>query len=147
MDIFKNFGEFFWNFWEFLENFLEDFFGVMFLEKILGGFYWDKFFWRNFLGGIFGGGIFWEEIFGRNSLFTLLKLFEYERDWFVCQDFGFCQDFVWKHKEGRIWIFRSVWVSFIVLLRCMYQLFSWWTVAFSVRSSSTVEHGRKINKI
>ena len=90
LDIFKNFGEFFWNFWEFLENFLEDFFGVMFLEKILGGFYWDKFFWRNFLGGIFGGGIFWEEIFGRNSLFTLLKsakLFESEMDWCFCQDF------------------------------------------------------------
>ena len=30
--------------------------------------FFEKFFGRNFLGGIF-----WEEFFGRNSLFTLLK--------------------------------------------------------------------------
>ena len=38
---------------------------------------------RIVLGGFFGGEIFWEELFGRNSLFTLLKLFEYERFWFL----------------------------------------------------------------
>ena len=44
----------FWNFWG---NFLKVFFGGMFMEEFLG---------RIFLGGFFG----------RNSLFTLLKLFE-----------------------------------------------------------------------
>ena len=58
-------------------NFLEGFFVRTFFEKFLGGFFWEKFFL---------GGIFWKELFGRNYLFTLLKLFEYERDWFVCQD-------------------------------------------------------------
>ena len=54
----------------------------------------------NFLEGFFGrkifGGFFWEDFFGRNSFFTLLKstkLFEYGNNLFVCQDFGFCQDF------------------------------------------------------
>ena len=45
------------------------------------------FFGRNFLGWFFLGGI-------------LLKLFEYGRNWFVCQDFGFCQDFVPKERKG-----------------------------------------------
>ena len=44
---------------------------------------------------------FWEKLFGRNSLFISLKLFEYERDWFVCKDFVFCQDFVSMEKEGK----------------------------------------------
>ena len=46
--------------------------------------FWRNVFGRNFLGGRtfwekFLGGIFWEDFFGRNSLFTLLKLFEYGR--------------------------------------------------------------------
>ena len=45
------------------------------MEGFLGGF-----FWRNFLGGFFGGNILGGIFLGRNSLFTLLKLFEYERD-------------------------------------------------------------------
>ena len=71
------FGEFIWNFLDhffagmFVEEFLEGFFGRIFFEKFLGRFFWEKFFW---------GGIFWKELFGRNYLFTLLKLFEYERD-------------------------------------------------------------------
>ena len=35
---------------------------------------------RIVLGEIFWEDVFWEELFVRNSLFTLLKLFEYERD-------------------------------------------------------------------
>ena len=55
--------------------------------------------------GEFFGRIFWEDFFGRNSLFTLIKaakLFEYGRNLFVSQDFGFCQDFVSMHKEGNL---------------------------------------------
>ena len=44
-----------------------------------------------------------EDFFGRNSL-----LFEYGRNWFVCQNFGFCQDFVSMEKEGRGQEFRSL---------------------------------------
>ena len=79
-------------------------------RNFLGGFSCKKSFGRNFLGGIFLGGIFWEELFGRNSLFTLLKLFHYERDCYVCQDFGFCQNFVSRQKKDgrtRIQILRS----------------------------------------
>ena len=69
---------------------MEDFFGGFFWRMFLGGFFWEEFFGRNFLGGIL----------------TLLKsatLFEYRTNWFVCQDFGFCQDFVPIKKErGRI---------------------------------------------
>ena len=49
-------------------------------RNFLGGFSCEKFFWENFFVEKFLGGIFWEESFGRNSLFTLLKLFHYERD-------------------------------------------------------------------
>ena len=52
----------------------------------------EDFFWEEF----FLGRIFWEELFGRNSLFTLFMLFHY-----VCQDFGFIQDLVSRQKEGR----------------------------------------------
>ena len=96
----KNFFEkFFWrNCLEFFWIFGVKCFGILWEDflgrNFLGGIFWENFFGRNFLRGIFG----------RNSLFTLLKLFEYERDWFVCQDFGFCQDFVSMkgRKEGRI---------------------------------------------
>ena len=50
-------GEFSGTFLEFLGEFFKGFFGGMFMEEFLG---------RIFLGGFFG----------RNSLFTLLKLFE-----------------------------------------------------------------------
>jgi hypothetical protein len=73
------------------ECFWRNFFKGFFLEKCFGEIFWEDFIVRNFLGGFFG----------RNSLFKLLKWFEYERDWFVCQDFGFCQDFVSMEKEGR----------------------------------------------
>ena len=73
--VFEIFREFFWRI--FLRGiFLEDFFG------------------RNFLGGFFR-----EEFFGRNCLFPLLKsakLFEYERNLFVSQDF------VSMEKEGKL---------------------------------------------
>ena len=59
----------------FLGIFLDDFFGAIL---------------RNFFGEIF-----LEDFFGRNSLFTLLKLFESERD--GC----FCQNFVSLEKEGK----------------------------------------------
>ena len=73
-------------FWEeFFRYFLEDFFGRIF---------WEEFFKRNFLGGIL-------------TLLTSAKLFEYGRNWIVCQDFGFCQDFVSMEKEGRISILRG----------------------------------------
>ena len=49
------------------------------MEVFFGGIVLEKFFGRIF-----------ERIFGRNYLFTL-----------VCQDFGFCQDFVSIKKEGR----------------------------------------------
>ena len=74
---------------------MEDFFRGIFVRIFLG-----EIFWEDFLGGLFLGGFFWEELFGRiflgrKSLFiTLLKIFEYEWDIFVCQDFDFCQDFV-----------------------------------------------------
>ena len=61
------------------------------------------------MGGIFCEKFFGRKLrkkFGRNSLggilcLQLLKLFEYGRNWFVCQDFGFCKDFVSMRKEGR----------------------------------------------
>ena len=43
-----------------------------------------RFYWMNFLGGLLGG------FFGRNSLGGIICL---HWNWFVCQDFGFCQDF------------------------------------------------------
>ena len=53
--------------------------------------------------------IFWEifgkilgEIFG-NSLGYL----NIEMNWFVCQDFGFCQDFVSMEKEDEISILKN----------------------------------------
>ena len=57
------------------------------------------------------------DIFKVSWLFTLLKsadflhskksadnkkFFEYGRDWFLCQDFGFCQDFVSMHKDKNL---------------------------------------------
>ena len=53
--------------------------GGFFWEDFLGGFFWDRIFWEDF----------WKDFFERNSLFTL-----------ICQDFGFCQDFVSMEKEG-----------------------------------------------
>ena len=39
----------------------------------------------------------------------LWEFFSYGRKWFVCKDFGFCQDFVSMHKEeGRRSKFRSL---------------------------------------
>ena len=64
----------------------------------------DELFWINFLGGFFWKDFNGRNLFGRNSLFTFLKsakLFEYVRNWFVYQHFGFCQDFVSMEKEGR----------------------------------------------
>ena len=75
---------------------------TIFLAKIPQGVvcchYRKSFIWI-VLGGFFLGGIF-----GRNSLFTLLrsaKLFqnmEYERNWCFCQDFGVMQK---KDKKFR----------------------------------------------
>ena len=73
----------------------------MFLEDFFGGLGSHE----NSRGEVFGR-IFLGEIFGRNFLggiLTLLKsatLFEYRTNWFVCQDFGSCQDFVSIKKEG-----------------------------------------------
>jgi hypothetical protein len=58
-------------FWGIFRGFI----GGMVLENFLGGIFLEDFF-----GGICFGGIFLEELFGRNSLFTFLKLFEYEKD-------------------------------------------------------------------
>ena len=71
------------------------FFGGIFWEEFLGGFFCEDLFGRNLFGRIFWEDflrrIFWgEDLFGRNSLFILLKsanLFESERDWCFCQDF------------------------------------------------------------
>ena len=50
-----------------MENsFVRNFLGEMIGEDFFGG---EIFFGRNF---------FWEELFGRNSLFTLFMLFHYE---------------------------------------------------------------------
>ena len=68
MGYFQNLRNFLDIFWIFLGIFWKFF--KIFLKEFL---------WRNFLEKFFGG-IFLEELFGRNSLFTLLKLFEYERD-------------------------------------------------------------------
>ena len=64
MEFFGNFLEFLG---EFFGNFLEDFFGGIFLGEI----FWEE---------VFLEGTFWEELQRRNSLFILLKLFEYERN-------------------------------------------------------------------
>ena len=81
-------------FWKFLgiyleDCFLEDLFGVL-MEFFLWNFF-GEILWEDFWGKIFLGGIF-----GRNSS---KKLFEYGRKWYVCQDFGFCQDF--GLRKGR----------------------------------------------
>ena len=59
-----------------------------FVSNVLG-----RVFWEDFLGGFLFGRIFWEDFledcFERNSLFML-----------ICQDLGFCQDFVSIKKEG-----------------------------------------------
>ena len=109
---------------KFFGNFLENFFGGMFFEEFFGRIlvrrnifgkkiFCGEFFWEELLGGIF-----WEDFSERNSLFALLKLFEYEgidlfvkilsqgkiltnkfglfarilvclsKFWFVCQHFG-----------------------------------------------------------
>ena len=62
---------------------MAEFFG----SNFLGGFF-GRIFWEDFFGRIFWED-FWEDFFERNSLFTL-----------ICQDFGFCQDFVSMEKEG-----------------------------------------------
>ena len=41
------------------------------------------------------------EFFGNSKSADNKKLFEYGRNWFVYQDFGFCQDLVSMEKEGR----------------------------------------------
>ena len=88
----------FWNILEFFLNFLLIFFAI-FLEDFFGGIFWEKFF----------GRIFWEDLFGRifgmNYLGQILCLYW---NWLVCQDFGFCQDFVSMEKEGRGQEFRSL---------------------------------------
>ena len=67
---------------------MEEVFGPNFLEEFIGRIFFQDFFGRNFFGRIFLGEKFWES-FGRNYLFTLLKLaklFEYgieEIDLFV----------------------------------------------------------------
>ena len=82
-NFFRNCLEFFWIFlgifWIFWGIFLENFFCRIFL----GGIFWE----------VFLGGIFCEEFFV--YIAKLAKLFEYGRNWFVCQDF------VSMHKEGR----------------------------------------------
>ena len=71
--------EFFGKFREFLRFFLEIF--------------WK--FFGNFLE-------FFLDFFGDFILNSLGILWEYGRNWFVCEDFGFCQDFVSMEKEeGR----------------------------------------------
>ena len=74
------FGGFFWRI------FLEEVFIGTFLEEFFGGIFLEKLFWIKNFGGFledFLGGFFWEDFlggyFGRNSLFTLVKLFEYGR--------------------------------------------------------------------
>ena len=108
LDIFKirnflrNRLEIFWSFSGFFGEFFWNYLGIFF-EDFLGEIFWEDFFGRKFLGGIF-----WEEFFGRYSLLTLLKSaksFEYGRNWFVCQDIGFCQDFVSIKKDKK---FRSL---------------------------------------
>jgi hypothetical protein len=56
-------------------EFFGDFFSGFFWRNFLVGYFWEKLF-----GGFFWEKFFLEELFGRNSLFTLLKLFEYERN-------------------------------------------------------------------
>ena len=125
MDIFKIlriFREVFWEIvWKFLGIvwiflkffgiffgiFLKDFFWRIFWRKYFGGIFWENFFGRifrrifceDFFGRIVFGRILWEELF---------VLFQCRRHWFFFQDFGLCQDFVWKHKEGRRTKFRSL---------------------------------------
>ena len=96
-------------------------FGGFLGRNFFEGSFLEELFWRKFLEGIFGkiflGGIFVRNFlrgfFERNSLggiLTLLKsaarLFEYGRNLLLCQDFGFCQDFVKilskSKKEGII---------------------------------------------
>ena len=73
------FLELFCNFWGIFQRiFLEE----CLCENVLRELFWEDFFGGIFLGKFFGRN-FWEELFGRNSLFTLLKLFEYERFWFL----------------------------------------------------------------
>ena len=94
LDIFKileiygtflgNFGGNFSEFWGFFFWIFESFFW-----KFFGNFL--EYFFRNFLG------IVHREFFG-NSLWNFFgilceNLLESLRNWFVCQDFGFCQDF------------------------------------------------------
>ena len=104
------FGRIFWEDF-FGRIFWENFFGRIFMGGIFGGFFLTEFLWRNFLREIFWGGFLREEFFGRIFGRIFLeefnkKSFKYWRNWFVCQDFGFSQDFVLKErkvgrKEGR----------------------------------------------
>ena len=43
-----------------------------------------------------------------NNCLHFKQLFEYERNLFVCQDFGFCQDFVSMKDRGRRTNFKSL---------------------------------------
>ena len=63
--------------------------GKIFWENFFGRIFWQEFFERIFfLGGFFLGGNFWEEFFV--YILKSAKVFEYGRNLFVCQDFGFC---------------------------------------------------------
>ena len=97
MEIFLNF---FWNSSEgfFLEEFFWwNFFEGIFWEKFVSGIFFEGFFGGIFLGWFLEGLLFLEKFFSMNYLFY----FNVEGNWFVRQDFGFCQDFVWKQKKGR----------------------------------------------
>ena len=84
--------------WSFLKKFWEFFWRIFFLTE---------FFWWNFLGEIFwedfSGRILWEDFFVEDFFLGVVpQKVEYWKKWFVCQYFGFCQDFVLKErKEGR----------------------------------------------
>ena len=118
------FFEFFWFFKTFLGNFSEEFLEQFFLTEFFwrnffGGIFWEFFFGRIF-GRIFLGGLL-GEFFGRNSLGGILCL---HWNWLVCQDFGFCQDFVSMEKEGgrrKDKNFRSLEVrrKYIALKNCL----------------------------
>jgi hypothetical protein len=105
-------------------GFFQKFFGnFMYFWGIfwkLFGIFFGVFFGRNFLGEIL-----WEEFFV--YILNSAKLFEYRRNWFVCQDFGFCQDFVSMEKEGRrarLSILRSARGKLIALKNC-HDIFYW----------------------
>ena len=56
-------------------------------------FFWD-FFWEFCWNSL----AFWRDFF-KNPLGILWK---YEKNLFICQDFGFCQGFISMEKEGVV---------------------------------------------